>query len=227
MISGYLRELSEALRFDPALSARVLPEVRDHLEEALAAEPLENRQEAERRVIERFGDPRELAAQFAPISLSRHIRRAGVALLVATVAVMVLMKARVFWYALVQWTLTDEARSLAQLVVSVDRDAFWLAAAIGIASLFYIARYPTPLRAGERYRRRLREAAWLFGFATALLGISVASDLVLAGLQFRSDVHALVPIASVALEIACIGVIAFLVANAARRLAHTESSLLK
>jgi hypothetical protein len=224
MISGYLKELSDALAFDPALAARVLPEVRDHLEEALAAEPLESRQEAERRVIERFGDPRELAAQFAPISLARHTRRAGIALLVATVAVMLLMKARVFWYAFVQWTLTDEARAIAQRVASVDRNAFWLAAAIGIASLLYIARFPTPVRADERYRRRLRGAAWLFAFATVLLGVSVASDLVLAGLQFRTDVHALVPIA---LEIACIGVIASLVANAARRLARAESSLSK
>src|SRR5262249_16503311 len=152
MITAYLSQFADALSFDQALSARVLPEVRDHLEEALAAEPVDDRAEAERRVVARFGDPRELAAQFAPISLARHTRRASVALVVATVVVMALMKVRVLWYAFVQWPLSEEARAMAQLVVTVDRYAFWLAAAIGIAALLSIARYPTPVRADAQFR---------------------------------------------------------------------------
>jgi hypothetical protein len=225
MIAAYLDHLGDALGFDPALSARVLPEVRNHLEEALAAEPSDDRDEAERRVVQRFGDPRELAAQFAPISLARHTRRASVWLLVATVMVMVLMKGRVLWYAFVEWTLSEEARSTAQAVVTVDRYAFWLGAAIGIAALLYVASYPTPVRAHARFRRHLRRAAMLFGFATVLLGVSVLSDLVLSALQFRSEVEAVVPIASMAIEIGCVAAIAVRVANAARRVARAEASL--
>jgi hypothetical protein len=113
MIDAYLKELSEALRFDSALSAIVLQEVRDHLEEALAQEQLNDRQEAERRVVERFGDPWALAAQFASISLTRVMRRLGIVIVIATIAVMVMMKARVFWYAFFQWTLNESARPFA------------------------------------------------------------------------------------------------------------------
>jgi len=227
MIAVYLRQLADALAFDPALAERVLPEIRDHLEEALAAEPTEDRDEAERRIIAKFGDPRELAAQFAPISLMRHTRRAGVAVVLTIVIVMALMKARMLWYAFVQWTLNEEARPIAQLFVTIDRYAFWLAAAIGTASLLYIAWYPTPVRAHAHYQKHLRRAAMLFVFTTVLLGVSVASDLILTALQFRSEFGALVPAASMAIEIGCIVAIVFLVANAARRLARSGIALLQ
>lgn len=223
MIATYLEQLTDALGFDPALSARVVPEIRDHLQEALAAEPVDDQDEAERRVVERFGDARELAAQFVSISLARHTRRASVAIVAATVVVMVLMKLRVSWYAFVQWTMSEEARAAGQLALTVDRYAFWLAAAVGIATLLYIARYPTPARAHARFRRHLRRAAILFVLATVLLGVSVTSDLVLTAIQFRSERDALVPIASVGIEIGCIAFIAVLVANAARRMARAGS----
>jgi len=224
MIAAYMKRLEESLAHDPGLSARVLQEVRDHLEEALAAEQLDDPCAAERRVVERFGDPCELAAQFAPVSLARCARRAGVAIALATIAVLVMMKARVFWYAMVQWRLSEDVQTVANLVITVDRYAFWLAACIGAASLLYIARLHTPARLHADYQKHLRRAAGLFILATVPLGVSVMSDLALTVLQLRTvlGLAAVVPITSIAIEIGCIAVIAFMVGNAARRLARSE-----
>src|SRR5262249_7539619 len=117
MIADYLNQLRGALRDDPAFSAQILQEVRDHLEEALAAEDLDDRCAAERRVVERFGDPRELAAQFAPLSLARRTRHAGIAILVATVVILIMMKARVLWYGFAEWKLAGPAQTLASRIV--------------------------------------------------------------------------------------------------------------
>jgi hypothetical protein len=227
MIEAYLQQLTDALDFDPVLSARLLPEIRTHLEEALAAEHGDDRQEAERRVVARFGNPRSLAAQFASISLAQHTRRASLAILVAAVVLMASMKARVAWHAFIQTTLTAPPPPIAHIVIVVDRYAFWLAAATGVAALLYIARHPTPVHAHGRYRKHLRRAASLFVCATALLGVSVGSDLILAALQFRSDVGAVVLIASMAVEIGCVAVLAVMVASAARRVTRADISLLR
>ena len=52
MISAYLRELSEALRFDPPLARAIVQDVGGHLHEAADAEPVDDRQEAERRATQ-------------------------------------------------------------------------------------------------------------------------------------------------------------------------------
>jgi hypothetical protein len=57
MISAYLESLAGALSFDRSLSRCVRQEVEDHLWEAVAADPISDRLEAERRAIANFGDP--------------------------------------------------------------------------------------------------------------------------------------------------------------------------
>jgi hypothetical protein len=227
MISAYLKELAEALAFDPALRARVLQEVGDHLEQSLEEERIADPHDAERRAIARFGDPHELVAQFAAVSLTRHARRISIAVVLATLATMVMMKARVAWYAVVQWTIAEDARAIAGLVLAIDRYAFWLAVAIGIGALVYIGRLATPMRVHAEYRGRLRRAALLFASATAALTVSVLGDLVLTALQVRSKFgpSSVIPIASIAIEIACIGVIVVLIVTSARRTARTSASL--
>ena len=78
VISSYLERPARELEFDPSLSRRVRREVEDPLREAVAADPTPDRVEAERRAVARFGDPREIAAQFAVVSLARQARRIGV-----------------------------------------------------------------------------------------------------------------------------------------------------
>jgi len=225
MIAAYLQQLEDALGHDPALRARVLQEVRDHLEEALAAEQLDDRLAAERRVVARFGEVRELAAQFAPISLARHMRRAAIALALAPVATLIMMKARVSWYAFVQWTLSEDARAVAGFIIRVDRYAFWLAAGLAIVALLYIARHPAPARLHADYRKHLHRAANLFILAAVPLAVSVTSDVALTVLQLETVLspNALIPVASISIEIACVGVIAVMVGNAVRRLARAEA----
>jgi hypothetical protein len=94
MIAAYLKRLSDALEFDPALASHVVAETREHLVDAADQESIDDREEAERRAVDRFGDPRALAAQFAAISLARHARRVGVGVVLAIVTIMVMMKTR-------------------------------------------------------------------------------------------------------------------------------------
>jgi hypothetical protein len=226
MIAAYMKRLQDALGDDPALSARIMQEVRDHLEEALAAETTEDPCAAERRVIERFGDPCELAAQFAPIFLARHTRRAGLSILIATVVIMMMMKARVLWYGIVEWKLTEPVQTVASRIIAVDRYASWLAIAIAIASVLYVSRHAVPLRLNEDSQKYAQRAAGLFILATIPLGISVASDLALTILQLPAVLNAtaLIPVMSMSIEIACIVTAALLVRNAAHRVPGADVS---
>ena len=161
MIPAYLDQLANTLRFDRALSRCVVQEVEDHLREAIAADPAPDRLEAERRAIRDFGEPQLLAAQFAVVSLARRTRRLGIAVVLAIVAVLVAMKARVAWYAALQWSMSEEARPLAAIVLAIDRFAFWLAAVVGIGALLYAGRHRIPGIPGPGYRRQLRRARLL------------------------------------------------------------------
>jgi hypothetical protein len=226
MIAAYMKRLQDALGDDPALSAQILQEVSDHLEEALAAEDLDDRSAAERRVIERFGDARELAAQFAPISLARHTRRAGAAILLATVVIMIMMKARVLWYGIVEWKLAEPLQAVASRIIAVDRYASWLAAAIAVASVVYVTRHAVPLHLNASSQKYAQRAAGLFILATIPLGISVTSDLALTVLQLPTvlSAAALIPVMSMTIEIGCIVAAALLVRNAARRVPGVAAS---
>ena len=224
MIAAYLKALADALAFDPALAARVVAEARDHLTDAVAEEDIEDRAEAERRAVARFGDPRELAAQFVAISLARRTRRVGIGVVLATIAVMLMMNARVAWYAAVQWTMAEDARALAGIVLTIDRYAFWAAIVLGIGALVYVGRRKTPTRVHPRYRTHLRRAAFLFAGATAALAVSVIGDLVLTALRVGTELSAdaLIPIATMSIEIASIAVVACMLAHATRRAAMTS-----
>ena len=72
MISGYLQSLSAELRAPRRVRTRILAEVGDHLQEAVAAGQSEN------EAVEAFGDPHELAARFHEQLASTSARRASV-----------------------------------------------------------------------------------------------------------------------------------------------------
>jgi hypothetical protein len=227
MIAAYLRELSDALRFDPPLARSIVAEVRDHLDEAAAAEPVDDRQEAERRAIAKFGSAHELAVQFAAVSLARRNRRLGIASILSIVAVMLMMKARVAWYVIAQWTISDDARMVAKVILTVDRYAFWLSAIIGIGALVKIARYRTPVTLHEGYRRHLHWSLILLNCATGFLLVSVGGDLVLTALQTRMgwNGESIIPIMSLVMEIACVIGIAVLMFESKARMIQTETIL--
>lgn len=227
MISAYLGELDRMLSFDRALARCVVREVEDHLCEAIAADPASDRMAAERRAIADFGDPHALAAQFAVISLTRRTKRVGVAVVLAIVAVLAAMKARVAWYAVVQWTLSEGARTLGAIVLTIDRYAFWTAVLFGIGALLYIARRRAPATLHAGYRRQLRRASLLCAVAAGALAVTVISDGVLTALQVGTELcaDAVVPLVSMAVEIACAGAVIFLILRTVRRTSSMQASL--
>ena len=98
-IADYLDALARELGFDIALSRRACAEIADHLWQATdACLSIESQQQA----VANFGDPRDLARQYMMASLLTQVRRVGLAMIGASIAIYVAMKARAVWYVLMQ-----------------------------------------------------------------------------------------------------------------------------
>lgn len=227
MIAGYLAELAGALSFDRRLARRVAREVEDHLHEAIAEHAPEDRPEAERRAIAGFGDPRALAMQFAAVSLARRTRRVSIAVVVAVVAVLMAMKVRVAWYAAANWTVSEDLRQLAAAVLAIDRFAFWLSVIVGLIALFSIGYLRVPAVLQTEYCRRSRRVVFLCAVAALSLIVSVISDGILTVLQLAGELReaAVIPLVSMAVEIASVGAVIFLIVDAIHRGGRTDSLL--
>ena len=211
VISEYVERLARELAFDPALSRCVRREVEDHLWEAVAADPAGGGREAERRAVANFGDPHVIAAQFAVVSLGKQARRVGAAAMVMIAAVFIAMKARLTWYAVRQWPAPDGMETFGAIVSAIDHYAFWLSVVGGMAGWLYIDSRDIPAAFTRDYRVALRRFSLLCSVATGALIASVVSDgvltsLRLVGARWRLDV--LIPVASMAIEIACACVLA-------------------
>jgi HAAS len=220
MIQDYLDRLSRELDFDRSLSRCVRQEVEDHLWEAVGAGPAQDSLEAQRRVIANFGDARMIAAQFAVVSLARRSRRAGLAGVLVIVAVFVAMKVRLVWYAATQLAIGDELRAISAPVSLIDRYAFWSALMIGLGGWLYIRSRQIPATLHPAYRRQLRRFVLSCGATAAALVVSVISDAVLTALQLRGtglSATSLVPILSMAIEIACVGFLIVHIRSVAHR----------
>jgi hypothetical protein len=226
MIQDYLDRLARELDFDRALSRCVRQEVEDHLWEAVAACPTANEMEAQQRAIANFGDPRFIAAQFAVVSLARHSRRAGVAAVLVIASVFIAMKARVAWYAAARWAIGDDMRAISGLVASVDRYAFLLSVVVALGGWLYIRSRKIPTVLYPAYRRQLRRFFVLCSAAAAALVVSVSSDAVLTAIQLHGtelSAASLVPILSMAVEVACVGILVFHIRGVTLRAASTAA----
>ncbi|HEY1290108.1 MAG TPA: hypothetical protein VGF58_17405 [Burkholderiales bacterium] len=231
MISDYLERLARELAFDPALARRMRREVEDHLLEALESDASDDRLEAERRVLARFGSPRAIASQFAAGSLAALARRVGFAAVLLIGAVFVVMKARIAWYGVMPVPLANEMRALAELVLSIDRWAFWLALLAAAAGWVYIDSRRPPEDFTREYRKQLRRFSALCSAATAALAVCVAADAALTLLRLTGaqwSVGFVVPLFSMAIELACAGALAswlHAMVRQASRAAHLSPAL--
>jgi hypothetical protein len=210
MIPDYLDRLERELSFDRSLARSVRQEVEDHLWEAVAADRTGNAVQAQQRAIANFGDARVIAAGFAVTSLGIHSRRAGVAAVLVIASVFVAMKARVAWYAATQWAISDDMRAISGPVLLIDRYAFWLAVVVGLGSWAYIRSFQIPVALHPTYRGRLRRFFLLCSLAAAALVVSVLSDAVLTSILLQGtelSAQFLIPIFSMAIEIACVGIL--------------------
>jgi hypothetical protein len=220
MISDYLDRLGGALSFDRALAHRVRVEIEDHLREGIAADPSPDRREAEERAIAACGDPRALAADFAVIALAKRTRRLGVGIFLGIAGVLIAMKARVAWYALMQCVTSDDMRSVAAFVGSIDGGAFWASLVLGIAGAAYLGGGRTPSSLARIRRFRLLCAA-----ATAALTISVISDGVLTSIRLATaDASApYFSVFSILFEISCTVVLIAMIRDLAQRATFTAA----
>ena len=214
LVTEYLDALTRELRFDLQLSRRVRQEVEDHLLEAIADEPVGGSNgnadadscEAQRRAIARFGDPRDIARQYAPLSLLRQARRVGATLIVAIAAILILMKGRGALYGFLQWRLNaDWLGELSTIGPAIDRYAFQGALVAGILGWLYIASRSVASTLDIGYQHQLRRCLLLSTASAILLIGSVILDTLLSGARVLGagmSVAALVPLLSIALEVA-------------------------
>jgi hypothetical protein len=226
MIPDYLERLERELNFDRPLSRCVRQEVEDHLWEAVAADSTGNTLQAQRRAIANFGDARAIAAQFAMVSLANQTRRAGVAAVLVIAGVFIAMKARLAWYAVAQWAISDDLRAIGGLVGRIDRYAFWLSVIIGLGGWVYIRSRQIPAAFGPAYRSQLRRFFLLCSATAAALVVSVISDGVLTALLLHGtemSAEFMVPIVSMTIEIGCVGVLVVQIRRVTRRAASTAA----
>jgi hypothetical protein len=218
MISDYLDRLGGALSFDRALAHRVRLEIEDNLREGMAADP--DRHGAEERAIAACGDPRALIAEFAVIALAKRSRRLGVGVFLGIAGVLIAMKARVAWYALMECVMSDDMRSTAAFVGSIDAGAFWASLVLGIAGAAYLGsgRTPTPLSRMRRFRL-------LCAAATAALTVSVISDGVLTSIRLATAAASApyFPVFSILFEISCTIVLIAMIRDLAQRTMFTAA----
>jgi hypothetical protein len=229
MIADYLERLTRELSFDRALARNVREEVEDHLWAAVAADNGGDRRAAQQRAIANFGDARVIAAQFAVVSLARNSRRAGVATILVIAGIFMAMKARIAWNTAAQWMISDDLRAVGGLVVQIDRFAFWLSVIAALGGWAYIRSRQVPAVLHPTYRRQLRRFFLLCGAAAVALLVSVVSDAVLTALQLHGkalSIAYLVPIGSMTIEIAGVGLLVYHIRGIAAR-AASMAALLK
>jgi hypothetical protein len=143
-----VRELS----FDIPLSRRVREEIEDHFCEAAADDLGGDSIEAQRRAIARFGDPREIARQYAASSLLKQTRRVGFVAILALVGIYIAMKGRGAWYGLMQWGLSDHFKDVATTWISIEH-----------ASSHLTRRWSKPDSNSRSHLRRCRCQAQEYG----------------------------------------------------------------
>jgi hypothetical protein len=210
VISDYLDALSAALSFDPALARRVRAETADHLQQAVAADGLQDGRAAERRAIAAFGDPRAIAAQFAAVALARRSAKLRVALILAVASIFVAMKGRLAWLVANGLSGGHGASPATRLIGAIDRCAFWSSVVIAIGAFAWLAVRPVAPVAPGGLRRQTRRVLLLGMAATAPLALAVLSDGVLTAINLTGaglSAGLVVPIATMTIEIACIGVL--------------------
>jgi hypothetical protein len=228
IITDYIHRLVRELSFDVPLSRRVGEEIEDHFSEAAADDLGRDSIEAQRRAIARFGDPREIARQYAASSLLKHTRRVGFIAILALAGIYIAMKGRGAWYGLMQSGLSDHLKDVAATWISIDVNAFRMALAVGIIGLVYIASRRAPISFHEGYSRQVKRCIVLCALMAGALLASVVTDTILTALRlFEAKLPAsgLVPVLSIAAEIAFMGVLVLHIRTAVPRTAFASSLL--
>ena len=186
-------------------------EAEDHLREAAAADPAGDARAAERRAIARFGDLDAIASQLALQSLVRQGDRVATMTVLMLGAIFLAMRARVEWYGLLRWTLAEDRQAIGGVIATLDGHVFRLSLVVGIVAWAYLRSRRAFAVSLPAYRPRLRRFTWLCSAAAAGLAITVLADGALTALRLLGaapSAAALVPLATMLVEIACAGALA-------------------
>jgi len=224
VIPAYLHNLERALSFDRALARRVRQEAEVHLLEAVAADPAADKSEAERRAIAGFGEPKAIAAQFATVSLFRQARSIAGTVVLIVFGIFIAMKARLEWYAVTQWTMPTDKKSIADVVLFIDRYAFWTSVFLGVLVYLYMCR--RELLTGSP--RSLHHIYSVCVVATGALAVSVVGDGLLTALQLHGTQlcsTSIPPLLSMIFEIVGVSFLGLRVLSVIRRARLTASLL--
>src|SRR5262249_28413636 len=185
--------------------------------------------EAQARAVRSFGEAREIAGQYAALSLLRQARRSGAIIVLASGALYLAMKVRIAWYGLMQWGLSDALQPVAKVVLAIDRAAYILAFLLGAVGWAYISsrrvspRFDTPCRSQLKWSLRLAMAA-----ALPML-ISVIADATVTALRLLGErppvAVFLVPLLSIAIEVAFAVVLVIAIGKTLRNTLRASSLL--
>jgi uncharacterized membrane protein len=189
-IRAYLDALGHELRYDPALARRVRDEVEAHLRDAA-----EMRDEGE--AVASFGAPRDVAAQFAAVSMATRIRAAAGTAIVVFMVSFAVMQLRLGWYAAMHWPPGSVvAATLMRVLFSVGV----LAALVGIGAVLATRAFdPSSTFARARLQRSFVLAAITTTYVIALLATDAAATAVRLTARPWSTAS-LVPLAALAME---------------------------
>ena len=227
-VADYLDALTRELSFDRPLAHRVRQEVEDHLSEAMAAQG-DASAEAQAQAVGRFGEARDIASQYAALSLMRQARRGGAIIVLASGALYIAMKGRVAWYGLMHWALTDALQPVGKVVLAIDRAAYILALLLGAIGWAYISSRGVSLRWHAACRTQLRRSLLLTIAAACPMIVSVIADAVVTGLRLLGErppvFVVLIPLLSIAIEVACVAALVTAIGKTLRSTLRASSLL--
>ena len=227
-VADYLGALTHDLGFDRPLAHRVRQEVEDHLWEATAANG-DSSLEAQARAVRCFGEAREIASQYAALSLLRQARRSGAIIVLASGALYIAMKGRVAWYGLMQWTLSDAMQPVGKVVLAIDRTAYILAFLLGVVGWGYISSRRVAPRVHALCRAQLKRGLLLAMAAACPMIVSVIADAVVTALRYleeRPPVSVFfIPALSIAIEVVFATVLVIVIGKTLRNTLRASSLL--
>jgi hypothetical protein len=227
-IADYLETLTRELSFDRSLAHRVRLEVEDHLWEATTVSG-DTSTEAQARAVMSFGEAREVAGQYAALSLLRQARRSGAIIVLASGAIYIAMMGRVAWYGLMQWALSDTLRAAGKMVLAIDRAAYVLAFMFGAVGWAYISSRRVSPRFDAACRSQLN---WSFRLALASacpMAVSVIADATVTALRLLNERPPpsvfLIPLLSIAIEVGFAAVLVIVIGKTQRSTLRASSQL--
>jgi hypothetical protein len=227
-VADYLDSLTRELSFDRPLAHRVCQEVEDHLREATAASG-DASIEAQARAVRSFGEAREIASQYAALSLLRQARRSGAIIVLASGALYIAMRGRIAWYGLMHWALSDTLEPVGKVLLVVDRAAYILAFLLGVVGWAYISSRRVSPRFHAGCRAQLKRGLLLGVAAACPMMVSVIADAVVTALRLleeRPPVSVfLIPLLSIAIEVAFAAVLIVTIGKTLRNTVRASSLL--